>query len=63
MQIILLREFMFVFGGNELIIGVILANWMVLTGIGAFAGKTAVYIRNRMCFSRVAMVLLGWIPP
>ena len=62
-QIIMMREFMFVFGGNELIIGVILANWMVLTGIGAFAGKWAVHIRDRETFSRNAIVVLGWIPP
>jgi spermidine synthase len=62
-QIIMMREFMFVFGGNELIIGVILANWMVLTGIGAFAGKSAVHIQGRETFSRNAMVVLGWIPP
>jgi spermidine synthase len=38
-QIILLREFLAVFYGNELVIGIILANWMILTGIGAFLGK------------------------
>jgi spermidine synthase len=62
-QIILMREFMFLFGGNELIIGVILANWMVLTGIGALAGKTAVFIKGIAVFSRTAMISLGWIPP
>jgi len=62
-QIIMMREFMFVFGGNELIIGVILANWMVLSGIGAFVGKSAIHIRERETFSRNAMVVLGWIPP
>ena len=38
-QIILLREFMAVFSGNELVIGLVLANWMILTGIGAYIGK------------------------
>jgi hypothetical protein len=38
-QILLLREFLTVFNGNELVIGVVLANWMVLTGIGAYLGK------------------------
>ncbi|MBN2764290.1 MAG: hypothetical protein JXR41_14445 [Bacteroidales bacterium] len=61
-QIVMLREFMFVFGGNELIIGVILSNWMVLTGAGAFAGKKAINIKNTNRFSRSAMILLGWIP-
>ncbi|MDD5544660.1 MAG: fused MFS/spermidine synthase [Acidobacteriia bacterium] len=38
-QTILLREFLSVFSGNELVIGIVLASWMVLTGLGAFLGK------------------------
>ncbi|MBM3435889.1 MAG: hypothetical protein FJY07_06715, partial [Bacteroidetes bacterium] len=38
-QIILLREFFTVFNGNELVAGMILANWMLLTGLGAYLGK------------------------
>jgi spermidine synthase len=38
-QILLLREFLSVFNGNELVIGLVLANWMVLTGIGALVGR------------------------
>jgi spermidine synthase len=62
-QITMMREFMFIFGGNELIIGIILASWMVLTGIGAFAGKAAIHIRNREIFARNAIVMLGLLPP
>lgn len=35
-QIILLREFLVSFLGNELTLGVILANWLILVGIGSF---------------------------
>lgn len=38
-QVIILREFLAVFQGNELIIGVIMAAWMMLTGIGAYLGR------------------------
>ncbi|MCX6143318.1 MAG: hypothetical protein NTZ35_08865 [Ignavibacteriales bacterium] len=38
-QVILLREFLSVFYGNELVISVLLANWMILTGVGAFLGR------------------------
>ena len=38
-QVILLREFLSIFFGNELVIGVLLANWMILTGVGAFLGR------------------------
>jgi spermidine synthase len=37
-QLVLLREFLTIFYGNELVIGVILANWMLLTGLGALIG-------------------------
>jgi spermidine synthase len=35
-QLILIRELLFIFNGNELTIGTILANWMLLTATGAF---------------------------
>lgn len=55
-QIILLREFLSFFYGNELVLGLILANWMLLTGLGAYIGKNA----ERRIFSLTpAMLLLG----
>jgi spermidine synthase len=38
-QLILLRELLSVFNGNELTIGIVLANWMLLTGIGAYINR------------------------
>lgn len=38
-QLIILREFMTIFNGNELVIGTILGNWMILTALGAFLGR------------------------
>lgn len=38
-QIVLLREFISVFSGNELVMGILLSNWMLLTGAGAYSGK------------------------
>ena len=38
-QVILLRDFLSAFYGNELVIGIILANWMIITGAGSFLGK------------------------
>jgi spermidine synthase len=40
-QIVILREFLGVFSGNELLIGIVLAAWLFLTGAGAFAGRRA----------------------
>lgn len=46
-QVLLLREFMMVFQGNELSIGLILASWMVWVGVGSFAGAALVKPRKR----------------
>jgi spermidine synthase len=41
-QIMLLRELLVSFLGNELVLGIILANWLILEAAGAFlVGKTA----------------------
>ena len=37
-QVALLREFMSLFSGHEIIIGLFLSFWMLLTGAGAFVG-------------------------
>ena len=48
-QMLLLRELLIVFSGNELSIGLILANWLLLEAIGSFfVGKRAENIRNKI---------------
>jgi len=62
-QIILLREFLSIFHGNELVIGIVLACWLILTGAGAFLGRTAqrwTAYRNAI---PVALLALGIVPP
>jgi len=47
-QILILRELMITFYGNELSIGIILANWLILEAIGAFLlGKKAERVRKK----------------
>ena len=54
-QIILLREILVSFLGNEFSIGVVLANWLLLEAVGAFlGGRAAERFGNR----RAAFVLL-----
>jgi spermidine synthase len=38
-QIVFLREYLAIFHGNELVIGLILAGWLLLTGTGALLGR------------------------
>ena len=56
-QTIVLREFLSVFSGNELVIGIVLASWMLLTGGGAFLGRAVGKVRHRM------QVILGLMLP
>ncbi|HAN17112.1 MAG: hypothetical protein A2X13_05495 [Bacteroidetes bacterium GWC2_33_15] len=55
-QVILLREFLTFFNGNELVIGVILANWMLLTGLGAYLAR---FIKNNAKITELILILLG----
>jgi spermidine synthase len=55
-QVIILREFLTFFNGNELIIGVILATWMLLTGSGAYLGR---FIKRQSKTDELLMILIG----
>ncbi|MDZ7291185.1 MAG: fused MFS/spermidine synthase [candidate division KSB1 bacterium] len=61
-QTILLREFLSVFAGNELVIGIVLANWMILTGVGSFLGKFAGHWSRRMIVLIVLLFLIAVLP-
>ena len=61
-QIILLREFLTVFNGNELVIGLVLSNWMVLTGIGAYIGKRPLKRTNSSSVTIFTLLLLTVLP-
>jgi spermidine synthase len=55
-QTVLLREFLSVFSGNELIIGIVLAVWMTLTGTGAYLAR---YARGRFSGSNWIIIVLS----
>lgn len=61
-QLVLLREFLSVFYGNELILGVVLGIWMFSTGFGAWIGKK--YEPNNQSFQIIfRLVLLNALMP
>ena len=47
-QVILMRELLVSFHGNELTLGIILANWLILVAIGSFIGKTVEKVERRI---------------
>ena len=61
-QLILLREFLTVFNGNELVIGLVLANWMVLTGIGAYIGQQSLKAGRAYPFLLSGLLFLSVLP-
>ena len=61
-QVILLREFMAVFNGNELVIGLMLANWMILTGLGAYLGKFPLKIKKAGTVIVSGLLVLSVLP-
>ena len=61
-QLVLLREFLMVFGGNELIIGIILAIWMIITATGAYLGKLVKIEKLTSLSLPGAFIFLGSLP-
>ncbi len=61
-QFYLLREFMTVFSDNELMAGLVLSLWMVLTGMGALLGGCGKR-RDQSHIMAILLVLLVMLPP
>lgn len=61
-QIIILREFLSIFYGNELVIGIILGNWMIITGFGSYLGKYSDKINWQNALIALLTFLLGTLP-
>jgi spermidine synthase len=61
-QIILLREFLSVFNGIELIIGMILSAWMFLTGLGAYLGSLLKFTKTNVKTICYLEIVIGIIP-
>ncbi len=59
-QIVILRELMIAFHGNELSIGVVLANWLLLESAGAFfLGKKIARARRKLGFFILVTILFS----
>ncbi len=59
-QLILLRDFLRLFQGNELVIGLLLASWMFITALGAWWGYR--FARLQKVLSLLFFFLV-WLPP
>ena len=61
-QVILIRMFLAVFGGNELIVGIVLSSWMFITALGAYTGKYLDRFKNKKRLFFFAHLLTGLLP-
>ncbi|MBM3211463.1 hypothetical protein FJZ33_04530, partial [Candidatus Poribacteria bacterium] len=63
-QIIVVREFIVVFYGNELCLGLILANWLLWGAIGSWIlGRFADRIKRRVGLLAFCEILLAFLMP
>ena len=61
-QLALLRELLSAFCGNELIMGMLLGNWLLLSGIGAWLGRFAVRWRHAQAAFAFGQLLVAVLP-
>jgi len=61
-QLALMRELLSAFSGNEMVFGVILGSWFLLTGLGAWLGGTASKLRHPIRALIVAELLVAVLP-
>ena len=61
-QLALMREMLCLFSGNELALGVILGNWLLLTGIGSSLGRTASRVHQPQRALGLLLVFVALLP-
>jgi len=61
-QLALMRELLGAFSGNELALGVVLGNWLLLMGIGTWLGRTSDKLRNPLAVLIVMQILVAVLP-
>ncbi|MBM3891026.1 MAG: hypothetical protein FJ388_18085, partial [Verrucomicrobia bacterium] len=61
-QLALMREMLGVFWGNEMVLGIILGNWLLLTGLGAWLGRHAGRVGNPRRVLIVSQLLIALVP-
>lgn len=61
-QIIFIREFISVMDGNELIIGIVMTNWLLITGLGAFTASKINLNKFIAGENSILIILLSIIP-
>jgi predicted membrane-bound spermidine synthase len=61
-QIIFIREFISAMDGNELIIGIVMTNWLLITGLGAYTASKINFKKQLSGENSLLLILLSIIP-
>jgi spermidine synthase len=61
-QLALMRELLGAFSGNELVLGLVLGNWLLLMGIGAWLGRTSDKLQKPLAVLVVVQILVAVLP-
>lgn len=62
-QLAVMREMLCVFAGNELVLGVVLGNWLLLMGLGSTLGGWAHRLREPENMLAALLILTAVLPP
>ncbi|MBN2775366.1 MAG: hypothetical protein JXR31_14010 [Prolixibacteraceae bacterium] len=61
-QVVFIREFICVVSGNELVIGIVMSVWMLLTALGAYAGRKRLPANPGLKQGFKMLALLSFMP-
>ncbi|MGB7746488.1 MAG: hypothetical protein WBN75_04295 [Verrucomicrobiia bacterium] len=61
-QLALMRELLCNFAGNEMVLGIALGLWLLLTGLGTSLGRTADKLHNPLAVLFTAQIFIAVIP-
>ena len=61
-QFILIREFLSAFSGNEIYIGIVLGNWLLISGLGAYIGNLFKKYHSPVKILPVLHLIIAFVP-
>lgn len=61
-QLVMMREMLAAFTGNEVVFGILLGNWLLATGAGALAARSVPMVRHPARFLVALLILIAVMP-
>lgn len=61
-QLTVMRELLSAFCGNEMVLGIVLGNWLLLMGVGSYLGRTGTGLSRPVIVLAAAHILMAILP-